>query len=226
MRGVILAGGSGSRLAPQTEVQSKAMAMVYDRPAIEYPLNTLKAMGCDSAVIIASPQAIGDIASYFKEGDRVGLDLIYRVQAEPKGVADAISKARDLVKGIFPLLLGDCYYDPPLKSQTEPTLFWHEFEHGTSHSVWHPESDTIIEKPRYIDIGRKAIIGYYYDERVFDFIDGMTPAQSGELEIVDIHNYYRQLGTQFIEHQGYFADMGTPDGVLRAAEHEQGKKNV
>lgn len=219
MKGIILAGGSGSRMRPITEAYSKAMVTVYDRPAIEYPLNTLKDMGCDSAVVVASPQSIGEIAHYFKDGERVRLDLTYKVQNEPKGVADAIKRAQRHVQGLFPLLLGDTYFAPSLKPQTEPTLFWHEFDYGTNHSVWLPEADIIVEKPRYIDIGRKAIVAYYYDERVFDFIDSMTPAQSGELEIVDIHNYYRMNGAKFVEHQGYFADMGTPEGLLRAAVH-------
>lgn len=219
MRGVVLAGGAGTRMRPVTEAYSKPMVTVYDRPAIEYPLNTLREMGCDSAVVVASPQSIGEIAGYFKEGDRVGLDLTYKVQAEPRGVADAVSKARELVSGVFPLLLGDTYFDPALPQQTEPTLFWHEFEHGTNHSVWLPEADIIVEKPRYIDIGRKAVVGYYYDEAVFDFIDGMTPAQSGELEIVDIHNFYRDRGAQFVEHKGFFGDMGTPEGLRRVVNH-------
>lgn len=226
MRGAILAGGSGSRMRPATEAYSKAMVTAYDRPAIEYPLNTLREMGCDSAVVVGSPESIGQIASYFKEGDRVGLDLTYRVQAEPRGVADALSKTAGYVDDVFPLLLGDVYFDPPPTPQTEPTLFWHEFEGGINHSVWNPEQDIIIEKPRLIDIGHKAIVGYYYDQAVFDFIDGMTPAQSGELEIVDIHNFYRQRGAQFVEHTGFFGDMGTPAGLLRVANHIAFTRNV
>lgn len=223
MRGVILAGGSGSRMAPVTEVTSKAMLTVYDRPAIEYPLRTLRAMDCDSAVVVASPKSIGQIADYFKDGERVGLDLIYKVQAEPIGVADAVNKAKGLVGGLFPLLLGDVYFDSALPKRTGPTLFWHEFDFADQHSVWLPDKNIIVEKPRYIDIGKKAIVAYYYDESVFEFIDSMTPAQSGELEIVDIHNYYRQTGAAFIRYSGFFADMGTPQGLLRAANHEENR---
>lgn len=217
--GIVLAGGSGSRMRPVSEAYSKAMVTVYDRPAIEYPLTTLKEMGCDSAVIVASPQSIGQIAGYFQEGDRVGLDLTYRIQAEPRGVADAISKAKGLVSGVFPVLLGDVYVTPAPQPQLEPTLFWTDTELAKNHSVWHPETDAIIEKPRLVDLGNRAIIAYYYDQRIFEFIDSMTPTQSGELEIVDIHNYYRQLGAKFVEYSGYFGDMGTPDGLLRVANH-------
>lgn len=219
MKGVILAGGSGSRLAPQTEVQSKAMVMVYDRPAIEYPLNTLREMGCDSAIVVASPKSVGEIAGYFKDGERVGLSLEYAVQNTPSGVADALYRTKNAVSGTFPVLLGDVYFDKPLEPQTEATLFWNEFDLATAHSVWNPEHDIIVEKPRYIDIGKKAIVAYYYDERVFEFIESMSPAQSGELELVDVHNFYRQLGAKMIQYSGFFADMGTPNGVLRAANH-------
>lgn len=219
MRGVVLAGGEGSRMRPASEAYSKAMVTAYDRPAIEYPLNTLQEMGCDSAVVVASPRSIGEIANYLQEGERVGLDIVYRTQSHPKGVADALSKADGLVEGTFPLLLGDVYLDPPPPPQTEPTLFWHKTELANNHSVWNPEADAIVEKPRYIDLGNRAIIGYYYDERVFDFINAMTPAQSGELEIVDIHNYYRKLGARFVEYTGFFGDMGTPEGLHRVTKH-------
>lgn len=224
MKGVILAGGSGSRLAPQTEFHSKAMAMVYDRPAIEYPLQTLRQLGADSAIVVASPKSVGEIASYFKDGQRVGLNLEYAVQNTPAGVADALMRTKNAVKDTFPVLLGDVYFDKPLEPQDQATLFWHEFELADQHSVWNPETDIIIEKPRHIDIGNKAIVGYYYDERVFEFIEGMSPAQSGELELVDVHNFYRKLGANMVEYSGFFADMGTPDGVLRAANHIQGAR--
>ncbi len=217
-RGVVLAGGSGSRLRPITEAYSKAMVTAYDRPAIEYPLRSLRDMGCESAVVVAAPESIGPITNYFGEGERIELELIYRVQAEPRGVADALSKAEGLVDGVFPLLLGDVYIHPVLAPQTEPTLFWHGFDFAHEHSVWDPEDNSIIEKPPRT-VGQKAIIGYYYDQRVFDHIRGMTPAESGELEIVDLHRHYQGLGAQFVEHSGFFADMGTPSGLLRAANH-------
>lgn len=221
MKGVIIAGGEGTRMGAVSEVYNKHVATCYDRPVIHYPLATLKAMGCDEAVIVGSPKSIGDIAKYVKDGERVGLDVEYKVQAEPTGVAGAIGRVANNVTGVFPLLLGDCYYAPALPRQTEPTLFWKEYEFADQHSVWNPETDAIIEKPRYVDLGNRAIIGYYYDESVFEFIDSMSPAQSGELEIVDIHNFYRNNGAQFVEFKGFFADMGTPDGLLRAAQNAQ-----
>lgn len=224
MKGAILAGGNGSRIGETREIYNKHVSQCYDKPVIAYPLQTLAAMGCDSAVIVGSPQSIGDIARYVKDGEKFGVDVEYKVQAEPNGVAGAVDRLKNVISGVFPLILGDCYYSPSLPTQTEPTLFWHEFDHADQHSVWSPGGDFIIEKPRHINVGRRAIIGYYYDERVFDFIDSMTPAQSGELEIVDIHNFYRENGAQFVEFDGFFADMGTPDGLLRASQFEQSKR--
>lgn len=227
MRGLILAGGNGSRIGRTAEIYNKHVSQCYDRPVIHYPLRTLAEQGCESAVIVGSPKSIGDISAYVKDGAEFGLDVAYKVQAEPNGVAGAIKRAQNLMSGVFPLILGDCYYASPPKPRHSdtPTMFWHEFEFADQHSVWSPEADIIVEKPRYIGLGNRAIVAYFYDERMFEFIDGMTPAQSGELEIVDIHNFYRQEGIDIIEYQQFFADMGTPDGLLRAAQYEQGRRN-
>lgn len=227
MKGVILAGGNGSRMRPATEVYPKSMALVYDKPMLHYPLTTLRDMGCDSAVVVGSPDGVGAFAKAFKDGADYNLDLEYKVQREPNGVAGALGRVASSVTGFFPLVLGDCYYDPAPRPHTwtRPTIFWHDFEHGTEHSVWDPRTDAIIEKPRLVSIGQRAIISYIYDTSVFEFIERMKPAHgSGELEIVDIHNYYRMEGAEFVPYQGYFADMGTPDGLLRAANHIQGQQ--
>lgn len=226
MRGVILSGGSGSRLRPATDHYPKSMALVYDKPMIDYPLRTLREMGCDSAVIVSSPEGLPSMIKHVKDGAEHGMDVLYKVQNRPGGVAQALGLVAGEVGGLFPLVLGDCYYDPAPPAQTEPTLFWHDFPHGDEHSVWIPEADAIFEKPKYVNVGKRAIISYYYDEQVFDFINGMQPSQSGELEIVDIHNFYREQGAQMVEYTGYFADMGSPDGLLRAANHEQERQGV
>lgn len=221
MKGVVLAGGNGSRMGTG-ELYPKASALVYNKPAIHYPLTTLRDMGCDSAVIVASPEGMASISRFVKDGADFELDVEYKVQREPNGVAGALGRVANNVTGLFPLVLGDCYYSPAPRPmhRDRPTMFWHDFPTGTEHSVWIPEIDAIFEKPRFVEVGRKAIISYIYDERVFEFIEQMGPAHnSGELEIVDIHNFYRDKA-EMVEYQGFFADMGTPDGLLRAANHE------
>lgn len=224
MKGVILAGGSGSRMRPATEVYPKGMALVYDKPMLHYPLSTLRDMGCDSAVIVGSPEGVGAFSKAFKDGADYDLDLEYKVQREPNGVAGALGRVATSVNGLFPLVLGDCYYSVPPKphNTVHATMFWHEFPTAIEHSIWIPEVDAIFEKPRYVNVGMRAIISYIYDERVFEFIERMNPAHNtGELEIVDIHNFYRDVGADMVEYQGFFADMGTPDGLLRAANYIQ-----
>lgn len=223
MRGVLLAGGNGSRLRPATEVYPKCLAVVYDKPMLHYPLKTLAEMGCTDVVVVASPDGTGAISKAFKDGTEYEMDLTYRVQREPNGVGGALIRAEGFVEGVFPLMLSDMYHDPAPRPYhwDRPTMFWKDYEFANEHSVWSPEADAIIEKPRHIDLGKRAIIGYCYDERVFDFIKQMQPAHNThELEIVDIHNYYRNLA-EMVEYTGFFADLGTPDGLLRGAIHAQ-----
>lgn len=183
-------------------------------------------MGCSDVIIVASPQGVGDIAETVKDGAEFDLNVEYRIQREPLGVGNAIKQAERSLERYgrpFPIMLGDCYYDPAPRPYNwdRPTMFWHEFETGDQHSVWIPEVDAIFEKPRHVDVGKRAIIGYVYDQRVFEFIDRMEPdGRTGELEIVDIHNFYRENGADLIEYQGFFGDMGTPAGLLRVANHE------
>ncbi|GEM_PF-3542672 len=222
MKGVILAGGSGSRMRPATEAYAKSAALVYDRPMIHYPLTTLREWGCDTAVIVGSPSGTGDFAKMLKSGVDYGLDIEYKVQDEPGGVAQALARVENSVDGVFPLVLGDVYHDPAPPKQDEATLFWvspERYPNVDQHSTWYPEIG-IFEKPRLVKIGRGAIISYFYDERVFDFIKKMKPAHAtNELEIVDIHNFYRGEGAQMVEYTGWFGDMGTPEGLLRVANH-------
>lgn len=221
MKGVLLSGGEGTRMHPTTKLYNKSMIQVHDRPMIDYPLATLKEMGCDEVVIISSSKGLGLIAQHVGDGEAHGVEVTYKVQPDGTSISNPIGKLA--IRGVFPLMLGDCYYDPPLPHRETPTLFWHEFATATEHSVWNPEMDIIIEKPRLIDIGKRAIIGYYYDERIYDFVDRFASEQGRPLDIVDIHNFYRINGAEFVEHTGFFADMGTPQGLLRAANHEAQK---
>lgn len=222
VKAVLLAGGNGSRMKPASEIVNKHALLCYDRPMVHYPLQTLAEMGCSDVVIVVSPKGAGDIAATVKDGSEFGLSVEYRVQKEPLGVGNAIKQAQKSVEGvpIFPFMLGDCYYDPAPPLRRAPTLWWHDYDFANQHSVWSPEGRAIVEKPRVIDLGRRAVISYVYDQGVFDFIDRMEAAPSGELEIVDIHNFYMLGGANMEEYTGFFSDMGTPSGLLRAAQHE------
>lgn len=223
MTGVVLAGGEGTRLNPMTEAYNKHTAVVYDRPMIYYPLDTLKKMGCDSVVIVSGPKGIGDLAKVLKDGSDIRMDITYKVQPEEAGgTAQALAQAEGHVDGVFPVLCGDVYLDPAPEPAGTPTLYWNEFDTATQHSVWNPETNEVEEKP-IRDIGKKAIIAYCFDERIFDVIRTLKPTERGEIELVDIYNWYLQNGAQVKEHDGFFGDMGTPDGLLRVAKHHQEK---
>lgn len=224
MKGILLSGGEGSRLSPTTKLYNKSLALVYDRPMIDYPLQTLKDMGCDSVAIVSNAKSISLITQHVKDGEAYGMDTEYHIQSDGTDIGQAIKKVK--LDGVFPLMLGDCYYDPAPPKQEDTTLYWSEFPTATEHSVWSPEANAIFEKPKIMDIGRRAIISYFYDENIYDFIDSYKPGHDRGLEIVDIHNFYLNNNAQMIEYMGYFSDMGTADGLLRAANHEQARQNV
>ncbi len=215
MTGVILAGGTGSRMHELTDGHNKHAYEILEQPMIYYPLDNLKAMGCDSAVVITSPEGVIDLSQILDEYD---MDITIKVQPEPNGSGAALGYAEGEVDGVFPVLCGDVYFDPKLPKAEKPTLFWNDYAYGHLHSVWNPETNEIIEKPLK-DIGKRAIVGYYYDERVFDVIRGLEPSERGEIELVDLHRFYLENGAEMIEHKGFFGDMGTPGGLKRVAKH-------
>ena len=219
MRGAILAGGEGTRLG-QNRPYNKHMALVYDRPMIEYPVQTLIDMGVESADIVSNPSGITDMLKTY--GNNInGLDVEYKVQLHPLGAAHALGYTA--LEGTFPVLCGDVYFDPAPPRTDKPTLFWTYLETANQHSVYDPETNTIIEKPLR-DLGKRAIVAYYYDERVYDVIRNLQPTERGELELIDLHNWYLQNGADVKEYKGFFGDMGTPDGLLRVANHIQGTR--
>lgn len=216
MTGVILAGGEGVRMQELTGGHNKHAYEVMGKPMIYYPLDNLKAMGCDSAVVVTNPQGIEDLTALLLEYE--GMDISVAVQPESNGSAAALGYVEGKVRGVFPVLCGDVLFDPYLPEADEPTLFWCDYAFGHLHSVWNPETGEIIEKPLR-DIGKKAIVGYYYDERVFDVIRDLEPSERGELELVDLHRFYLENGANMVEHKGFFGDMGTPGGLTRAEKH-------
>lgn len=217
MKGVILAGGNGTRLQELTGGSNKHAYPVLNKPMIRYPLESLEAMGCDSVVIVTNEQGMEDLPPLV-EGHE--LDISFRVQKIANGAADALAHAEDAVSGVFPVLCGDVYFDPKLPKSEVPTLFWCDYAYGHLHSVWNPETGEIIEKPLK-DIGKRAIVGYYYDDRVFEVIQNLEPSERGELELVDLHRFYLRNGADMVEHKGFFGDMGTPGGLQRVENHIQ-----
>lgn len=218
--GVILGGGQGTRLGMP---YNKHATYVYERAMIEYPLQTLKEMGLEKAVVVANPNNLGDLAKIIGDGREYGLEVEYRIQQEPDGMAGALG-ASAVKDEVFVVLCGDCYFDPAPELSGKPQIWYKEVEFAQAHGVWNPETNRIIEKPLR-DIGKRAVIGaYVYDQRVFEFIKGLQPSARGELEITDINNWYLKRGMEISEYDGFFGDMGTPHGLLRVANHIEGKE--
>jgi len=219
MKGIILAGGNGTRLHPLTKVTNKHLLPVYNKPMIEYPLQTLIDLDCDDILIITGGEHIGDFAAYLGDGSRYGVRLTYRVQPEAGGVAQALGCAEGFTDHtLFPVILGDNYFDQPMKL-TEPGIIVHETKDANRFGVYDSETNEIVEKPDNPK-SNLAVTGlYWYDSKVFSLIKRLVPSDRGELEITDINNQILKDGGQVRTNNAYWSDMGTFDSLNEAANY-------
>lgn len=209
LTGVVLAGGNGTRLRPLTNITNKHLLPVYDRPMIDYPIKTLREMGCDNIVIVSGGEHIGGFAEYLGDG------FTYRIQQTAGGIAQALSCARGLVTGLFPVILGDNYFETAPTMPDKPTLYVKEVPDPNRYGVY--ANGKIVEKPQ-TDMGNQAVVGLYvFDERCFDVIDKLSPSDRGEYEVTDINNQYLEWGADVIRLSGHWSDMGTHDSLLDTA---------
>ena len=233
MKGVVLAGGTATRLFPRTIVTNKHLLPIYDRPMIYYPIETLAGMGIREVLVIVGGKSVGDVVELLADGSHFGLDLTYRYQRGALGIAHAIGLVRDFVgDDSFCVVLGDnILRGAPL----EPVA--REFDAGDwgagtlLYRVPDPERFGVAEvdadgavvgfeeKPA-VPKGDLIPIGVYFLRRdAFDVIDRLAPSGRGEFEITDVLNHYvreRRLFTRIYE--GQWTDAGTVPSLLRAAE--------
>jgi glucose-1-phosphate thymidylyltransferase len=216
VRGVILAGGRGTRLGDTTRVVNKHLLPVYDRPMIYYPIGTLRAMGCDDILIITGGEQVGGFAQL------LGTGFTYRVQEQPDGIAGALALAEGYVDGLFPVVLGDNYFADRFVMPMRPAVYTARTETPEAFGVYDSGSGQIVEKPKD-PMSDQAVTGLYvYDDCVFDVVRGLVPSARGELEITDVNNWYLQRGLMDVHGvPGVWSDMGTPDSLLRSARHVQ-----
>lgn len=238
MKGIILAGGTGTRLYPVTQSISKQLLPVYDKPMIYYPLSVLMLAGIRDILVITTPADQVLFKSLLGDGTQWGLQLDYAVQAKPGGLAEAFIIGRDFVgKDTCCLVLGDnIFYGDGLEARLVRAA---EIETGAivfGYHVQDPERYGVIEfdaAGQAISIEEKpnaprssfAVTGlYFYDNSVLDVAAKLRPSSRGELEITDVNNWYLDAGALKVERLGRgfaWLDTGTHDSLIEAAQYVQ-----
>lgn len=235
MKGIVLAGGSGTRLHPATLSINKQLLPVYDKPMIYYPVSVLMLAGIREILIISSPEHLGNYERLFGTGEQFGLSFRYAVQPRPEGLAQAFTIGRDFVgSDDVALVLGDNLFfgsgmSAMLKQARErasgATIFAYHVDHPEAYGVVTLDRDgrplRIVEKPSEPE-SPWAVTGlYFYDNRVLDIAAAVKPSARGELEITSVNQAYLDLGELHVQRmsRGYaWLDTGTHDSLLEAGE--------
>ncbi len=245
MKGIILAGGSGTRLHPATLAVNKQLIPVYDKPMIYYPLSVLMLAGIRDILIISSPEYIDSYKRLFSDGSGWGLKISYVVQPKPDGLAQAFTLGAEFIGDEnVALVLGDnIFFGAGLQDllakardrQRGATVFAYEVDDPERYGVVELDTDgralSIEEKPT-TPKSRMAVTGlYFYDNKVVEYARTMQPSARGEYEITDLNRLYMEKGRLFVERmsRGFaWLDTGTHDSLLEASEfvrtiqHRQG----
>lgn len=232
MKGVVLAGGLGTRLYPLTKVTNKHLLPVFDRPMVYYPIQCLVNAGITDILIVTGGNSAGDFLQLLGNGVDFGLkDLSYTYQQGEGGIADALSLAEHFADGEpIVVVLGDNLIEGNISKAvadyeaqgTGAKILLKEVDDPERFGVASVDGDgrveRIVEKPTEPE-SNLAVIGIYmYDARVFDFIGKLEPSERGELEITDVNNFYIDDGSMTSEVlQGWWTDAGTFESLLRAS---------
>lgn len=234
MKGIVLAGGSGSRLAPLTNTTSKQLLPVYDKPMVYYPLATLMDLGIKDVLIISTPRDLPNIEALFGDGNQFGLTITYRIQSAPNGIAECFLLADDFIDEPVCLILGDNIFI--LREELLQLRRFVQEPLDTASILLCPVQDperfgiaNCDESGRVVKLEEKpctptsnlASVGlYFYPADVLDKAHQLKPSARGELEITDLNNLYLQedrLNALRMSDSSLWLDAGTPDSLLQAS---------
>jgi glucose-1-phosphate thymidylyltransferase len=231
MRGVVLAGGTGSRLRPLTKVTNKHLLGVGQKPMIYYPIERLTGIGIEEILIVTGVEHMGDVVGLLGSGREFGCRFTYKVQDEAGGIAQALGLAENFANGQpLAVILGDNIFRGNLKEHAERFIAQGQGARLLLKQVADPERFGVVdikdgkvlgieEKPKHPK-SDLAIIGvYFYDSTVFDVIKTLKPSARGELEITDVNNAYVEKGQLTYDVlEGWWTDAGTFESLARANE--------
>lgn len=236
MKGIVLAGGTGSRLFPSTRSVSKHLFPVYDKPMFYYPVSILMQAGIREILIISTPETLPLIRQALGDGGRLGVEFSYAPQAEPRGIAEAFLIGRSHIEGgRSALVLGDNIFHgesmsdllaKAASSSAGCTLFGCEVADPRRYAVAGFDDggrlESLIEKPDD-PVSDYAVTGlYFYDERVVEIADQIVPSDRGELEVTDVNRSYMEIGeaeVMTMDKEIKWLDLGTEESLLEGANY-------